>query len=40
MEIPKDCRSCPYTNDCKSWYGGSACRYRKAMEDKRRNEDD
>jgi hypothetical protein len=28
MEAPKNCRECMYASTCRSWYGGTTCRYR------------
>ena len=26
--VPQNCRECTHAADCKSWYGGTQCKYR------------
>ena len=28
---PGNCRECEHAKDCKSWYGGTQCKYREAI---------
>ena len=35
MNIPENCRECPYTNTCNApHYGGSRCQYEKEIIEK------
>lgn len=31
MEIPKNCTECPDATGCRSYYGGSLCKYGKEI---------
>jgi len=28
---PNNCRECTYAPNCKSWYGGTQCKYRDSI---------
>lgn len=31
MDIPKNCRECPHSQNCHSYYGGSTCKHQKEI---------
>lgn len=35
MDIPKNCRECPHTNNCPApHYGGAGCKHEDAIKEK------
>lgn len=36
MAIPKNCNECARRFKCKSWYGGSTCKYKNEIYNKYR----
>lgn len=35
MEVPENCRECPFGHDCKAWhYGGDKCAFKKEITEK------